>query len=105
MDVGKVKAQGRWLATLRVFLKCGPGQPVEQAPGNLDSVAGRHVSFLAWAGRTASVQGARSLVERHCQDLLLTPEHGRGGQCLGAACAQDLGWHHNEESDAHDCAS
>ena len=74
-EVGKVEAQGRWLATLRMFLKCGPGQPVEQAPGNLDSVSAPFhlcVSCLAWAGRTACVQGARSLVERHCQDLLLT---------------------------------
>ena len=49
-DVGKVKAQGRWLATLRVFLKCGPGQPVEQAPGNLDSVsASFHLCVSCWS--------------------------------------------------------
>ena len=48
------------------------------------------------------MQGARNLVQRHCQDVPFTPEHGRGGHCEGAACAQDPGWHPDEESAAHD---
>ena len=44
------------------------------------------------------MQGARNLVERHCQDVPFIPEHGPGSHFEGAACAQDPGWHPDEES-------